>query len=441
MITYPRSLIPILRRKWRAYQKRPLERIPDLPSRAVLEMLIDVAFHASFLTEEKRRPGYRIIYYSPEDYGEDIKFPPFYKGSRLLRLDTIVPFTSSEVNRLAPAAELTRLILCVTNTSEDPKKPDLHIWAMLDVGENWWKFIRHESTSGYAPPGRLTITSSSPGALSFSTQGRVLFTLNGGQVFYPTVNPFSHGPVSEFLDSAKHKLYEDVINSLNTSVWDPEGHDDDYPYRFYNYFLERILFNIWDKQHGGTIIIVPSCLTKNDTRLTDRLNIKYPCSYDHAWEILVHSLVNEIKYYGLYFKLSDGKEKLTQTLFNEHTSHKMEREELDEQLGDAAKAIASMTSVDGAVIMNDRMSILGFGAEVIAQSPSLRDIVVVTRPTNRLVPMASYGTRHRAAFRFCSTFEDAVAFVVSSDGRLKAVKRDGGNVFLWPDIDTGSLGL
>jgi DNA integrity scanning protein DisA with diadenylate cyclase activity len=52
-----------------------------------------------------------------------------------------------------------------------------------------------------------------------------------------------------------------------------------------------------------------------------------------------------------------------------------------------------------------------------------------------------FGTRHRSAFRFCSSFEDSIAFIVSQDGDIKVTKRVGSEVILWLNISAGSLGF
>ena len=195
------------------------------------------------------------------------------------------------------------------------------------------------------------------------------------------------------------------------------------------------------KQHGGIIIVIPSRITKDDTRLTERINIKYPCSYDYAWELMVQNLVKHHKYYELYFPLWDGKRKISTAIFKNHQILAMETQELEEALIDASWTIATLMSVDGAVLMTDRFHVIGFGAEVTAPSHSLREIVVAAKPKHSRVPMETYGTRHRAAFRFCSSLEDSIAFVVSRDGGVKAVKRVEKDVFLWPDINTGYMGL
>ena len=439
MTVYPRDLIPVLRRKWGHLKSRLYGKISALPPTAELGLLLDVAFQATFLTEEGRRPGFRVIHYPVKDYKNDQKRQHY--SFRLLPLDVPRPYTVSEVNRLAPAAELTRLLLCVDNTSNDPKKPNLYIWAMLDVGENWWKFIHHEVSGGYPPPDHLTITSSCPGELSLSVQGDVITTLRNGQILYPASDALWNGPIAKFLSSAKRNLYKDALDALKLTVWDDEGQDEDYPLRFYNFFLERILFYVRQKQHGGAIITIPDSIDKSDTRLTDRINIKYPCSYNYAWDLMVRSLVNHHKFYDLHFPLWDGKKTATKNLFRQHHLLANEEQELDEALGDAAQTIAALTSVDGSVVMTELFQIIGFGAEVIAISPSLKEVVIAVKPKPIRTPIEAYGTRHRAAFRFCSSFEDSVAFVVSRDGGVKAVKRVGSDVFLWPDINAGSMGL
>lgn len=442
MSTYPKDLIPLIKHRWEDFRKLWPRPPRALPPSAELEMLLDAAFHASFLTEETRRPGFRIIYYSSQEYAKDYgEIILSYRPLRVLPLDYAIPCTASEINRLAPAAELTRLIMCVTNVSGDPKTCDLRIWGMLDVGENWWKFIHHEAHGGQPPPSCLTITSTGPGELSLSIAGNVLLTLKNGQVLYPTDQALWKGPVAGFLAEARQQLYRDTLNSLGLSAWDQDGHDEDYPLRFYSFFLERVLFYVRQKQHGGILIIIPCRIAKSDTRITDWINIKYECSYNYAWDIMVKSLVNHRKYYDLYFSLSGGTKKLTRALFREYSHLRMDMEEDEEALSDAAQAIAVLTSVDGAVLMTDRFNVIGFGAEVTAISPSLREIVVATIPKNKKTSIESYGTRHRAAFRFCSNLEDSIAFVVSSDGGVKAVKRVGADVFLWPGIDAGSMGL
>lgn len=442
MNAYPKDIIPILKKICDKLNKRKYGRPPILPTNDELLLLFDVAFHASFLTEEGRRLGFRIIYMPIETEAKKQKSNYFYNEHRIIPFDTPRPYTVAEINRLSPAAELTRLMICVSNASKIEESPSLHIWGMLDVGENWWKFVHHETGGGKPPPNYFAIASLNPGELSISAQGEVLITLKNGTITHPRNTALWEGPVSDFLQPAREKLYKSVISSLGVKTWDEKGADDDYPYRFYNFFIERILFYIREKSHGGTLILVPNYLAKDDTRLIDRINIKYPCSYNYPWEILTKNLINFREYYDLHFPLWDAKIEMNKDNFQKYHMLTSEMEKIEEAISDVCQAIASMTSVDGAVVLTNELNVLGFGAEVLAMSPSLKKVKIYDHSkTNQNISIESFGTRHRSAFRFCSSFEEAVIFVVSQDGGVKAIKRVGKNVILWPDINTGTLGL
>ncbi len=148
-----------------------------------------------------------------------------------------------------------------------------------------------------------------------SALGEVIASLKGGRITVPSENALWAGPLGDFLEPARSQLYRDALTRLAADQWDPEGPDDDYPRRSYTFFLERLLFHARLRTHGGTIIMVPTHLLKEDTRLTDRVNIKYSCGYDFAWELLVRSLVNHRRFYDLHFPLWDAKQPYTQALF------------------------------------------------------------------------------------------------------------------------------
>jgi hypothetical protein len=279
MNRYPKDLVSIIHKACKAKEGRKYHRPPPLPADGVILSLLDIAYHASFETEEGRRPGFRLILYSPEDYKkvseQNAGKTRYYDYQpRLLLLDHERPYTVSEVNRVSPAAEYSRFLICVRSSRTGKNKYDLLIWALLDMGENWWKFVRHEASGGRPPPSFLTVSSTGPGELSVSAQGLVFASLQGGRISLPSTGALWHGPLSDFFDVAKRQLYKEAISRLGTKQWDDEGTDDEWPYRFYNFFLERILFYTRLRAHGGTILVTPDYLQRNDTRLTDRVHIK-----------------------------------------------------------------------------------------------------------------------------------------------------------------------
>ena len=316
MPTYPTSIEkPLFDRIEELSKNAWFPKPKRLPSSDALQTLIDIAFHASFMTEERRRPGFRLLYCNPNDLQQEDRPITLGNPFRTISIPAPRPLTASELNRVAPAADLTRFLVCVC---PDQTTPDsLKIWGLLDAGDNWWKFIHHESSSGTPPPYFLAITSTSPGELSFSIGGTILLMLKSGELSHSLGNPIWSGPISKFLDSSKQQLYDQAIQDLETDKWDDEGADDDYPLRFYNFFVERILYNIRNLGHGGTVLLVPDEIDFDDPRLTDRIVLKYATQYDYAWNLLVQSLANHRSYYDLYFPLKRGKRELTMAAFDE----------------------------------------------------------------------------------------------------------------------------
>jgi sensor domain DACNV-containing protein len=93
-------------------------------------------------------------------------------------------------------------------------------------------------------------------------------------------------------------------------------------------------------------------------------------------------------------------------------------------LGRVVDAVAGLTAVDGATLINDRYELLAFGVKI--QRPDGRpqvERVVVTEPIEGgeaavVAPVQLGGTRHISAAQFAQDQRDAVALVASQDGRF-----------------------
>jgi hypothetical protein len=99
-----------------------------------------------------------------------------------------------------------------------------------------------------------------------------------------------------------------------------------------------------------------------------------------------------------------------------------ESHEWQEDLRRAVGAIAGLTAVDGATIVNDRYELLAFGAKITRRrgSPPI-ERVIVTEPvegsqTELVAPAQFGGTRHLSAAQFVYDQRDALALVASQDG-------------------------
>lgn len=105
--------------------------------------------------------------------------------------------------------------------------------------------------------------------------------------------------------------------------------------------------------------------------------------------------------------------------------------------------LSSLASVDGALVLTDKLNLLGFGAEFRVYGESQNSISFSEDAFGRKVNerrYESFGTRHRSAFRFCNEYPNSVAFVISQDGDVKAIKKVNNNLIVWPDPNAGLVG-
>jgi hypothetical protein len=103
--------------------------------------------------------------------------------------------------------------------------------------------------------------------------------------------------------------------------------------------------------------------------------------------------------------------------------------EWQESLRRAVEAVAGLTAVDGAAILNGRSELLAFGAKIVRREGGTRvERVTLTEPVVGsepavVDPAQLGGTRHLSAAQFVQDQHDALALVASQDGRF--------TVFAW----------
>jgi hypothetical protein len=105
------------------------------------------------------------------------------------------------------------------------------------------------------------------------------------------------------------------------------------------------------------------------------------------------------------------------------------RRSWQEALRRAVAAVAGLTAVDGAAVMNDQYQVLAFGAKIVRRSGATRvERIILTEPVigapaSIIDPEQLGGTRHLSAAQFIQDQRDAVALVASQDGRF--------TIFVW----------
>ncbi len=437
---YPNEIAHEVKTRWINFQKVFKNRKnPSFPSDEHLQSILDVIYHSSFTTEELRKTAVRIAYVLPKDTQGKDNFLNTYDPP--IKLSEVISYNVGELLKITPAFSPNYSIIVVApNNDVSPIKSEdnsLVIWGIMNIGQDYFNLINGKSSAAFALPNFLVIGVTAPGFLTMSTMGRVLLKIRNGQLVFPSINELSESAVGKHLADSAAQLYGDICKKLNTKVYSNDD-SNEHPYQVYYRTIANIMRQTREHFHGGTFIIVPNELTIEDERLKDRINLKYKIQPLSIWDELVKEAVSNKKYFDKVFKKS-----ITLSELKENGKQDTIREGAEQKIFEYEFFVSKLSSVDGAVLLNQRLDILGFGGEITASSSSLQ---IVRKAHDAYgnkwteVSIQSFGTRHRSALRFCSSYENACAFVISQDGSAKAIKRVGSHVYMWDDITISNHG-
>lgn len=395
----------------------PMLKSHPRPAPEQLAKVLECAYLASMEPEEGRQLKFGLILRASTETDEP--------GYGIARFRERRPLSSNEIRRLAPATGLSSTFIAVESTDNEP-----FIWGTVDVGSEWSLLQSAERTSGATLPSHLVITVSAPGTISLKFSDTLLYSVERGQPAQGSCNVLKVGPVHEFFRPVMHQLLRESFPDRDDLISDKHF--------FLSYggeylrFLARTLRYAEGLGHGGTIIVLRG---NDDARVSDFVSIKYPISSCHPWDELV-------RYVKLIYeeiessKLIDRKPLVERAPLDNWKSASRECEKLNQQLIDRSRFLARLTQVDGALVLTDRLRVLGFGAVIKDLSETRHTIRVCQDELCRSFDerkREAYGTRHQSAIRLSERL-DCLAFVLSQDGGVKALRHEEGEVLLWPSV-------
>jgi hypothetical protein len=312
----------------------------------------------------------------------------------------------------------------------------LQIYGLVDIGMTLWEMARHERVMGQSSPEALVVMSTAPGELSISRGDRPVLRMRDGGIVQAAQSVLLQGPVAEFFDGASSEF---IRNACLLSGVDQDPAEDDGLSFALQSFIESVLLYTAELKHGGTLLFVPEEITNEDSRLLSRVSIKYVLPSARPRDALVSAMAARLKHNALAEKLQARRSVKAEELELLDTL-KWHQQNYEDAAKDAARFIASLTAVDGAVVLTDALRIIGFGAEVTAMFPS-GDKVHITYSAEatetKEIRFEDYGTRHRSAFRFVASMEPSVGFIMSQDGGVKAIRQVGSKLVMWPYFQIG----
>lgn len=427
---YPPQLTDIILDRWHEVQHAAGNDLPK-PARERLEDALSACYQASLLREEGRPVTCRVALASPDAFVASAGPPT---GLHQLAFMEHRPLDQHELRRLSPAAAFSRSFIGASLEGEDGP----YVWGLIHSGPQWLQSVRGGRETQQAMPPVLTIAVTGPGRVLVSVGAQTIAELSHGTLVAGRLDVFQ----ARWMDDWFHGFGEDMrreharARHRTTASWTDA--DPAFAPMLARHVMRRVLTTIRGAQHGGTVLIVPAGRAHE---LLDRerlIHVKY--RFDDAEPSRRISTLT----LGIMRELASAHPGLDPTSpigWNAYeTSEAGAIVEQDEALFEVAHLIADLSEVDGAVVMTDRLDLVGFGAEITGKLPEIGRVARAAdlEGAHRTwVRTDRVGTRHRSAYRLCHEAHDVLALIVSQDGGLRFVRWCNDAVTYWDQVATG----
>ena len=378
--------------------------------RDVLDEVLSVCFAASLSFEEGRGVRFRLLLADPESLpatGEP------HTGGWILRFETSRPMTAHELMRLSPAVPFERALI-----GAFPEGGTLRIWGLAQTGAAW---LAPSWGGRSAPQNRWTdapiVHVSAPGRIRVLIEDRFVAGLERGQLVTDTLDVFA----SSWLPA----LFAEVRDDLRKGH---AGIDDSLVRVVSQHMVRRVISLVRGRGHGGLILVLG--LGDAEPAGPRTLRLKYLFQDNEPrrrYRTLMQRLIAEV----IHLHPAEG-EPAGWHQFERATTPSLRA--VEDSIFEMSELLAALAAVDGAVVLDKRFALVGFGAEVSAELPSPKLVwraLDVEGKERACDPAESVGTRHRAAYRFIQHHPDGLAIVVSHDGSVRFVAATPDGVTYW----------
>jgi hypothetical protein len=404
----------------------------EVPPEAVLTRLLETLYFASLKTDEGLPILCTVNYVDPGDPASQSLAPRPTDFWSHIPFERPLPFDVRTLTKLARAADPSVSSLAVFRD----KKNKLFIWGMVDQEDRHSDYITLDTTDTPERPGLFQATITGVGNISVYQNDALIGSLEQNTLVEDYHDVLWTGPVHDLLVwYLRSYLVESGSDGSQAAV--PAGLEAELLMRWINSIC-RILMSIQHYRHGGGLLITAGMTL-------DGLNVKYKIRYDRllrSLRALVESQLSHANTSG--GQSGDDSDNVipyapcAPANSDATPAGRQLAEHKNEVLG-AIRFIASLSCVDGFVLLDHRMEVHGFGVEV--RTDNLLSDIYVARDSHaeqkllRKSELTQYGTRHRAMMRYCYDKPGSLGFVVSQDGDIRAMTRIADMLVLWENID------
>jgi DisA bacterial checkpoint controller nucleotide-binding len=407
---YPPDLARYVADHW------PNDGAPLMDAELLCEAL-SVAFQASLTSEEGRATRFRLLL-TPADRLPESGVPN--EGVLRLEFERDRPLTADELRRLSPAAPF-EVALIASHVVDD----QLRIWGIAHSGPAWL----NPTWGGRGPVPNWTydpiIHVTGPGQVAVRCAGKLVGAIERGALVDGFVDVFQSDWLPA-LFAAERELVRREHSVLQSRTLAPTEADHSLVGMVGQHMLRRAIQLIRNARHGGMILVADA---ESGSVVLDGLRLKYRFSDNEParrYRTLLFQILDRVA--ARTTKASVGWSDFA-------LDDSLELERLERAVFELSRVIGGLAGIDGAVVLDKRLQLVGFGAEVSSDLPSPDRVWrALDLEANERLPesVENVGTRHRAAYRFAQQHPRGLAIVISQDGGVSFVaQREGRRVVYW----------
>ena len=394
----------------------------DGPTLEQIREVCDVLYASSLLKEEGRAVRARVILAPPEAFAAT-EGPP--DGTHAVRFTVPHALTSNEIKRLSPAASFFHSVVAIW----PDRDRGFRIWGILNTGPRWLNLV----AGGRKPLGNEIqhpiIHVRDPGWLLFYNGYNLLAEWRGREFHGPRMDVFQSRLLNERFAAYRLRLVEDLMEGCLPATLGTEAYAD-LAHLISLQFVKRIINLVRTSGHGGSMVIVPANEDGMEAA-TSWIDCKYSATPDVAglrFRSLLQSIIRRV---GMLCPEDSTVEDAWHVFRN---SSDTELDRLEEAFFELARLFSDLMQVDGALVLDKRLGLIGFGGEIRVDRNVLQVGLAHDLEGKNVTPwnVQSDGTRHRSVYRLCSVEPEVIGFVISQDSHVRMIANVDDSVIFWP---------
>jgi hypothetical protein len=400
------------------------------PSLDALRELFQILFNASLHREESSDLLFDIVVLEAANPDPNPPIRPTYDRSAAYVFSTPLGANIANIVKLARASDPR----ASSFACDYDQQRGWYIWGMVDQSNQYYSFLNRATTSGSMRPGLFQASIAGAGHLVIYVEYEKLAELIIDRLVSRTHDVFWRGPVHNKLLPGINSYISKVASTVGLPMFNKRGHWSLSLSDYWIASLCSLLLRIQGLRHGGALLLNPEAAG---------LKIKYQLPYDRLQQSLLRRAILHIAHTDVSDKifqevLDTNSDEVPVDYYLEESISGTDITENDKEVDGALWFIACLSRVDGLIVMDKNLSVLGFGAEITLNEIPKAIIKAKSRfgGTKRglVLDYEHFGTRHRSMMRYIGRNPASVGFVISQDGEVRAMTQVNGKVVVWDDL-------